>query len=29
MKRGNFIRPEFVVKGKLQVELINVRHVSR
>lgn len=29
MKSGNFIRLEFVVKGKLQVEFINVEHVSR
>lgn len=29
MKSGNFIRLEFVVKGELQVELINVEHVSR
>ena len=29
MKSGNFIRMEFVVKGKLQVEFINVEHVSR
>ena len=29
MKRGNFIRVEFVVKGELQVEFINVEHVSR
>lgn len=29
MKSGNFIRLEFVVKGKLRVEFINVEHVSR
>lgn len=29
MKSGNFIRLEFVVKGELQVEFINVEHVSR
>ena len=29
MKSGNFIRVEFVVKGELQVEFINVEHVSR
>lgn len=29
MKSGNFIRVEFVVKGGLQVEFINVEHVSR
>lgn len=29
MKSGNFIELEFVVKGKLQVEFINVEHVSR
>lgn len=29
MKSGNFVRLEFVVKGGLQVELINVEHVSR
>lgn len=29
MKSGNFIRLEFVVKGGLQVEFINVEHVSR
>ena len=29
MKRGNFIRLEFLVKGELQVEFINVEHVSR
>lgn len=29
MKNGNFIRLEFVVKGELQVEFINVEHVSR
>lgn len=29
MKSGNFIRLEFVVKGKSQVEFINVEHVSR
>lgn len=29
MKSGNFIRLEFVVKGELQVEFINIKHVSR
>ena len=29
MKSGNFIRMEFVVKGELQVEFINVEHISR
>lgn len=29
MKSGNFIRLEFVVKGELQVEFINVEHISR
>lgn len=29
MKSGNFIRVELVVKGELQVEFINVEHVSR
>lgn len=29
MKIGNFIRLEFVVKSELQVELINVEHISR
>lgn len=29
MKSGNFIELAFVVKGKLQVEYINVEHVSR
>lgn len=29
MRSGNFIRLEFVVKGELQVEFINVEHVSR
>ena len=29
MKSGNFIRPEFVVKGELQVEFVNIGHVSR
>ena len=29
MKSGNFIELTFVVKGELQVELINVEHVSR
>lgn len=29
MKSGNFIRLKFVVKGELQVELINVEHISR
>lgn len=29
MKSGNFIELTFVVRGKLQVEFINVEHVSR
>lgn len=29
MKSGNFIELTFVVKGELQVEHINVEHVSR
>lgn len=29
MKSGNFIRLEFLVKGELQVEFINVEHISR
>lgn len=29
MKSGNFIELTFIVKGELQVELINVEHVSR
>lgn len=29
MKSGNFIELTFVVKGGLQVEYINVEHVSR
>lgn len=29
MKSGNFIELAFVVKGELQVEYINVEHVSR
>lgn len=29
MKSGNFIKLTFIVKGELQVELINVEHVSR
>lgn len=29
MKSGNFIGLTFVVKGELQVEYINVEHVSR
>lgn len=29
MKNGNFIKLTFVVKGELQVEYINVEHVSR
>ena len=29
MRSGNFIRLEFVVKGELQVEFINVEHISR
>ena len=29
MKNGNFIELTFVVKGELQVEYINVEHVSR
>ena len=28
MKSGNFIELTFVVKGELQVEYINVEHVS-
>ena len=28
MKSGNFIELAFVAKGKLQVEYINVEHVS-
>lgn len=29
MKSGNFIELVFVVRGELQVEFINVEHVSR
>lgn len=29
MKSGNFIELTFVVRGALQVEFINVEHVSR
>lgn len=29
MKSGNFIELTFIVKGDLQVEFINVEHVSR
>ena len=29
MKSGNFMELTFVVKGELQVEYINVEHVSR
>lgn len=29
MKSGNFIELTFVVKGELQVEYINIEHVSR
>lgn len=29
MKGGNFIRLKFVVRGELQVEFINVGHISR
>lgn len=29
MKSGNFIELAFIVKGELQVEYINVEHVSR
>lgn len=29
MKSGNFIELTFVVKGELQVEYINVEHISR
>lgn len=29
MKSGNFIELTFVVKGELQVEFINVEHISR
>lgn len=29
MKSGNFIELTFIVKGELQVERINVEHVSR
>lgn len=29
MESGNFIELTFVVKGELQVELINVEHISR
>lgn len=29
MKSGNFVELTFVVKGDLQVEFINIEHVSR
>lgn len=29
MKSGNFVELTFVVKGGLQVEFINVKHISR
>ena len=29
MKSGNFVELTFVVKGELQVEFINVEHISR
>lgn len=29
MKSGNFIELTFVVRGELQVEFINIEHVSR
>ena len=29
MKSGNFIELTFIVRGKLQVEFINIEHVSR
>lgn len=29
MKSGNFIELTFIVKGELQVEFINVEHISR
>ena len=29
MKSGNFVELEFVVKGTLQYEMINVEHISR
>lgn len=29
MKSGNFVELEFVVKGMLQYEMINVDHISR
>ena len=29
MKSGNFIELTFVVKGELQVEYINIEHISR
>lgn len=29
MKSGNFVELTFVVKGELQVEYINVGHISR
>lgn len=29
MKSGNFVELTFVVKGGLQVELINVEHIGR
>lgn len=29
MKSGNFVELTFIVRGKLQVEFINVGHISR
>lgn len=29
MESGTFVRLEFIVKGGLQVEFINIEHVSR
>lgn len=29
MKSGNFVELTFIVKGELQVEFINVEHISR
>lgn len=29
MKSGNFVELTFIVKGDLQVEFINIEHVSR
>ena len=29
MKGGNFVELTFIVRGELQVELINVEHISR